>query len=111
MSAITYTRVEDYDGADDFTKKHTPLISAARDGDTVTVTVEVGRDVPHPNATDHYITFIELYSEMAPIARFDLFPAVSAPRVSVVCLLPEGAKVTAVEHCNLHGVWAYDATV
>lgn len=111
MSAITYTKVTDYEGADDFTKKHTPLISATRDGEMVTITVEVGRDIPHPNGQDHYITFIELYAEMAPIARFDLFPAVTGPKVSVAAMLPAGTTVTAAEHCNLHGVFTYEAVV
>lgn len=111
MADIVFTNVTDYESADDFTKKHTPLISAKRDGDKVEVTVEVGRDVPHPNMADHYITFIELYYEMAPIARFDFFPTVSWPKVTVACALPEGAKLTALEHCNLHGVWTCEAVV
>lgn len=111
MSSIAYTTVTDYAGADDFTKKHTPMITAARDGEKVTVTVEVGKDIAHPNGNDHYITCIELYHEMAPIARFDFLPGVADPKVSVVCALPEGATVTATEHCNLHGIFAFAAVV
>lgn len=111
MSAITYTAVADYAGADDFTKKHTPVISAVREGEKVTVTIEVGKEIAHPNGNDHYITCIELYSEMAPIARFDFLPGVADPKVSVVCTLPEGAMVTATEHCNLHGIFAFEAAV
>ena len=32
-----FHRMEDFETADDFTKKHTPHIEASRDGDAVTV--------------------------------------------------------------------------
>ena len=111
MPEIVYTQVAEYPAADDFTTKHTPLITAQRDGEKVVVTVEVGRDVPHPNELGHYITTIELYWNMAPIARLDLLPTVAAPKLTVECTLPENTKLMALEHCNLHGVWAYEAVV
>ncbi len=110
-SPITYTRVTDFEGADDFTKKHTPYITSERDGDTVTITVEVGHEVPHPNQLDHFIGYVELHAFDVPIARFDFVPTVSWPKVSVACTLPAGTKVTAIEHCNLHGVWAYEKAI
>jgi superoxide reductase len=67
--------------------------------------------VPHPNGTDHYITFIELYANGAPIARVDLTPVVTHPKVSIPVSLPPDTVVRAVEHCNLHGLWAYEVTI
>ncbi len=110
-SPITYTRVTDFAGADDFTKKHTPYMTAVREGDKVTISVEVGHEVPHPNQLDHFIAYVELHAFDVPIARFDFAPSVTDPKVTVRCTLPAGTKVTAIEHCNLHGVWAYEAVV
>ena len=103
--------VTDFEGADDFAKKHTPYLAFERDGGNVTINVEVGHEVPHPNQLDHFITYVELWAFDVPIARFDFVPSVSWPKVSVTCTLPAGTTVTAIEHCNLHGVWAYEAAV
>ena len=107
--APTMKSVTDFAAAGDFEKKHTPFITLAPAGDMTTVSVEVGHEVPHPNEMGHYITFIELYAGMTPIARFDLTPEVVWPRVSVAVALPAGTLLRAVAHCNLHGWWASEA--
>jgi len=103
--------VVDLDTATDFEKKHTPHIDVSVIGSDTTVTVSVGRTVPHPNQPDHYITWIELYAGDAPIARFDLSPVATTPTVSVGVDLPEGTVVRAIEHCNMHGLWAAQVTL
>jgi superoxide reductase len=103
--------VKDFAAADDFAKKHAPYMTLEPVGTATLVRVEVGHEVPHPNGTDHYITTIELYAGMTPIARFDLSPQVTSPSVCVIVDLPTGTVLRAVEHCNLHGWWAYDVTV
>jgi superoxide reductase len=105
------TLVADFAAADDFAKKHTPYITTEPAGDSTLVRVHVGHEVAHPNGLDHYITFIELSVGDAPIARFDLSPAVTSPAVGVVVDLPAGTVVRAIEHCNLHGWWAYEVTL
>jgi superoxide reductase len=105
------TLVADFAAADDYAKKHTPFITTEPAGDSTLVKVEVGHEVAHPNGVDHYITFIELYAGMTPIARFDLSPVVTTPATGVVVSLPKGTVVRAVEHCNLHGWWAYEVTL
>ena len=103
--------VTDFAGASDFEKKHTPFITLEAQMDRLVVNIEVGHEVPHPNGTDHYITFIELYANGAPIARVDLSPVVTHPKVSIPVSLPPDTVVRAVEHCNLHGLWAYEVTI
>jgi len=105
------TLVRDFAAAGDFEKKHTPFITLEHQGDALIVNVEVGHEVPHPNGTDHYITFIELFAGMTPIARLDLSPVVTGPRFCVPVTLPAGTVIRAVEHCNLHGWWAYEVTL
>ena len=103
--------VADLAAAGDFEKKHTPHIDIDDADGSCVVTVTVGWDVPHPNQPDHYIAWIELLADGAPIARFDLVPVATAPTVSVVVDLDPGTVLRAVEHCNLHGLWAYEVTL
>jgi superoxide reductase len=105
------TLVSDFAAASDLEKKHTPFITLEPQGDTVVVNVEVGHEVPHPNEAAHYITSIELFAGGVTIARLDLAPAVATPRFCVPISLPAGTVIRAVEHCNLHGWWAYEATL
>ena len=109
--APTVTVVTDFAAASDFEKKHTPFITLDAQLDRLVVNVEVGHEVAHPNGTDHYITCIELYAGMTAIARLDLSPEVTHPKFCVPVSLPAGTILRAVEHCNLHGWWAYDVTL
>lgn len=104
-------RMEDFDTADDFTKKHTPYVAAERNGDSVVVTIEVGHWVSHPNQADHFIEWIGLMANGAPIARFDLAAVAVSPKIVATLTLDPGTNLTAVESCNLHGLWAADITV
>jgi len=103
--------VADLAAAGDFEKKHTPHIEVRQTPDGLVIEVTVGWDVPHPNQPDHYIAWIELSVEGAPIARFELSPVVTKPVVSVAVDLEPGTVVRAVEHCNLHGLWAAEVTL
>ena len=109
--APSVNAVLDFAAADDFAKKHTPFITVQPDGAGMMATIEVGHEVPHPNGPDHYITWIELYAGDAPIARLDLAPEVTRPRLTIPIALPSGTVLRALEHCNLHGVWSYEVTV
>lgn len=104
-------RVENIDTADDFSKKHVPFVAFERDGDVVTITVEVGHYVAHPNAPDHWIDMIEIRANDAPIVACDFAAGVVAPKVSAVATLDPGTPVTVFERCNLHGLWAAEAVV
>jgi len=103
--------VEDIDAADDFSKKHVPYVAVTRDGDTVTLTVEVGHYVAHPNVPDHWIDYIEIYANDATIATYDFAAAVIAPKITAVGQLDPGTKVMVTARCNLHGVWMTQTTV
>jgi superoxide reductase len=111
VAAPVMNVVTDFAGSNDFERKHTPFITLERAGDKVLVNVEVGHEVPHPNGPDHYITSIDLFAGMVPIAHFEFAPAVTEPKTCVPVALPAGTVLRAVEHCNLHGWWAYEATL
>ena len=106
------TLVPDFDTADDFAKKHTPFIeSCGSDEGATAVCITVGHQVAHPNEPGHFIDWIELLADGVPLARFDLTPVSTAPRVSISVAVPPGTALRALEHCNLHGVFGYEVTV
>lgn len=103
--------VADFGSAGDFEKKHTPYMVAEQADGGYRVTVTVGHEVAHPNQPDHWIGWIELRVGDATVARFDLAPIVTTPVVSAVLNVEAGTVVRAIEHCNLHGLWAYEVTL
>jgi superoxide reductase len=103
--------VDNFDTADDFSKKHVPFVTTMREGDIVQITVEVGHEVPHPNQPDHWIEAIDIYAKGAPIATYYFAPGVVAPKVTAMAMLDPGTKIEVYERCNLHGIWKQDAEV
>ena len=92
----------------DLEKKHTPVISApekVKKGETFDVVVEVGKHMAHPNENAHFIEWIELYSGDTFLARTDLVPRLTDPKVKLAIALDHQHPLTAKIRCNLHGVW------
>ncbi len=103
--------VTDLDAADDFQKKHTPHITTEQVDGGILLSAKVGHYVAHPNQPDHFIQWIELLVDDAPIVRFELSPVAVNPHVSAVLAVESGTIVRAVAYCNLHGLWAAEVTV
>ena len=112
--------------ADWKSEKHVPVIEApdkAKKGDLVKISVTVGKEVAHPNTTEHHIAWIELYflpkGEKFPyqVARAD-FTAHGASaqglntstiytQPTVTCSLKseKSGTIIAASYCNIHGLW------
>lgn len=92
----------------DLEKKHIPVIEApskVKKGETFEVLVEVGRHLKHPNENAHYIEWIELFSGETFLARVDLIPRMTEPKVKLAIALDHAHPLVARERCNLHGLW------
>jgi len=76
-------------------EKHVPVIEKTAEG----YKVKIG-SVPHPMEEKHYIEWIELIADGTAYREF-LKPGM-APE-AVFCVKAE--RVSAREHCNLHGLW------
>ncbi|MDD5566298.1 MAG: desulfoferrodoxin family protein, partial [Candidatus Omnitrophica bacterium] len=53
-----------FQAADWKKEKHVPVIEAAakiKKGEAVKVAVSVGKEIPHPNTSEHHIRWIEVY--------------------------------------------------
>ncbi len=115
-----------FQSADWKAEKHVPVIEAAdkvRKGEFSKVTVTVGKEVAHPNKTEHHIRWIEAFFP----PRGDKFPyqiaraefvahgeSVQGPDTSSVYAHHEvtisfktdkPGTLHAVSYCNIHGLW------
>ena len=76
-------------------EKHVPVIEKTPGG----VKVRVG-SVPHPMEEKHYIEWIELIADGKAYRQF-LKPG-DRPEAEFAV---QAARLSAREHCNLHGLW------
>ena len=96
-------------------EKHVPVIE--RGGghggthDNVVI-VTVGKDVPHPNTLEHYISWIELFGvkkengQVIYLGRAEFAPTVAVPTATFKLTdLTQYKALGAVSYCNLHGLW------
>lgn len=101
--------VDDIESASDFEKKHTPYVVCDRVEGRVTVMVKVGHWVAHPNVPDHFIQWIDIAAGGVSVARFELSAMAVDPVLTCVLDVDAGTPITALENCNLHGLWISDA--
>ncbi len=107
-------------------EKHVPVIEApdkAKAGEKVSVEVCVGKEISHPNATEHHIRWIKLYFKpdnakfAYEIANFEFTAhgestegankgmVYSEPFGKVVVKLGVSGTLVAESYCNIHGLW------
>jgi superoxide reductase len=107
-------------------EKHVPVIEAqkaVKKGEKTAVTVSVGKEIAHPNTTEHHISWIELYflpqgEKFAyQLGRVDLSAhgaSTQGPNTSSVFTEPvvtftfktdKAGTLLATSYCNIHGLW------
>jgi superoxide reductase len=112
--------------ADWKTEKHEPVIDCAdvvKAGEEFMVSVEIGKEIPHPNTTEHHIEWVELYfkadSDKFPhmVGKFSFNghgesvkganegPLYTEPKVKVAVKVIEPGRLMAMSLCNIHGLW------
>ncbi|MDR1017021.1 MAG: class II SORL domain-containing protein [Coriobacteriales bacterium] len=97
--------VTDFDNADDFQLKHTPNIKVIDDGDARSVVVTVGlKGIKHPQTPEHHIEWVELYADDVLFGKVE-FAVDDADPKAEFDEVPEGAEISAILSCNLHGLW------
>lgn len=107
-------------------EKHVPVIECpdkVKAGEAFDVNVTLGKEIAHPNTTEHHIRWLALYfkpdSEKATyqVARYDLLghgespkgpnegPVYTGHSVAGRVTLKGSGTFVAVAHCNIHGLW------
>lgn len=115
-----------FQSADWKKEKHVPVIEASKKlkkGDVCKLAVSVGKEIAHPNTTEHHIRRISVYF----LPEGEKFPyqigeyrfcahgeSVQGPNTSSVYANPavetsfktdKSGTVFAVSFCNIHGLW------
>lgn len=110
-------------------EKHVPVIelpSKVEKGKPAEVKVTVGKEIPHPNKTEHHIVWIELTflsqsgktyqvgrSEFLAHGGLTKGPDTSTVYADPVALFnfksEEPGKLIATSYCNIHGLWKSEA--
>ena len=112
--------------ADWKTEKHVPVIECPEKiskGESLKLDICIGKQVVHPNTTEHHIRSIEVYfladNEKFPyqVARFEFnahgesvqgvntSTVFCEPKIAVSFKTEKSGMVTAVSYCNIHGLW------
>lgn len=114
--------------ADFKAEKHVPTIKIVnRDGDTAYIEVSVGAEIAHPNTTEHFIAYIDLYykgeAAIQHIGRAEFLshgesakganqgPLYTEPVALFKCKLTAPGVLHAVSYCNIHGLWESELAI
>jgi len=117
--------------ADFKSEKHVPVIelpAGIKAGEAFTATVSVGKEIAHPNTTEHFIGWIALYykGEEGPVynlgraeflshgesvAGANEGPSYTDPCAVFQVKLNKPGKLIAVSYCNIHGLWESEAEI
>lgn len=117
--------------ADFKNEKHVPVIecpNGLKKGEFCDVVVSVGKEIPHPNTTEHFINWIALYFKPAEgniynLGRAEFLahgestkgpnqgPAYTNPVACFKVKLDEPGKLIAESYCNIHGLWESEVDI
>ncbi len=107
-------------------EKHVPVIEApqsAKAEEPFEVTLSVGKEIAHPNTTEHHIRWIQLFFKpdgdkfAYQIGNWEFTahgesvkganegPATTEPKVSATLTLKTSGTLVASSYCNIHGLW------
>lgn len=114
--------------ADFKAEKHVPVIKVlSKEGENVVVEVSVGAEIAHPNTTEHFISYIDLYykgdAAITLIGKAEFAAhgesaqganqgAVHTDPVAVFrCKITKPGVLHAVSYCNIHGLWESELAI
>jgi len=115
-----------YQSADWKKEKHVPAIECfdrVKKAEAFEIKLSVGKEIAHPNTTEHHIDWIEVYflaegeKFACQIGRFEFAAhgaSAQGPNTSTMFANPEvvcsfktdkAGSITAGSYCNIHGLW------
>lgn len=105
-------------------EKHAPVVEVLEKVDQkVRIRVSVGKEIPHPNTTEHHISWIEVYFKPTTskfpylLGRFSFEThgastnganssgVYTEPDVTFVAKIEGNGEIFALSYCNIHGLW------
>ncbi len=115
-----------FQSADWKQEKHVPVIEGpdtAKKGELINFTAIVGKEIPHPNTTEHHIRWISAYflpqggkfpfqlghfeftAHGESIEGANQGPVYCEPRVSFSFKVTQPGTLFVTSYCNIHGLW------
>jgi superoxide reductase len=120
-------KLGDYLQRDDWkTEKHVPVIECKDSVQKETpfeITVTIGKEVAHPNTTEHHIRWIQVFfhpegekfayqlanceftAHGEHVDGPDEGPAYTHHSVTITALVKKAGTIHALSFCNIHGLW------
>ena len=119
---------EYFQSADWKKEKHVPVIEcpdSVKAGERFTIEVAVGKEIAHPNTTEHHIRWIQLFFKpneekySCQLGNFQFTahgesvegankgPAHVASEITAVATINKPGTIFALSFCNIHGLWEY----
>ncbi|MGB9682543.1 MAG: class II SORL domain-containing protein [bacterium] len=118
---------------EDFKKeKHVPVVEIPekiKASEVFNIKVSVGKEVPHPNTTEHHISWIKVFFKpddeqySYEVGSFEFTahgeaiggpntgPLYTEPIVSLSLKLAKNGTILALSYCNIHGLWENSAKI
>jgi len=118
--------------ADWKSEKHVPVIdcpASVKAGEAFSVTVSVGKEVAHPNTTEHHIRWIQVYfkpdddkfayqvalcefnAHAEAVAGANEGPVMTHHSATISLSVKSSGTILAMSLCNIHGLWENSAAV
>ena len=118
--------------ADWKSEKHVPVIecaATAKAGEPFAITVTVGKEIAHPNTSNHHICWIALHFVPAgaktsvEVARCefsahgasaegpDKGPALTDSSLAIRAKFAVSGTLYATAYCNIHGLWSSEQVI
>ncbi len=115
-----------YKAADWKLEKHAPVIEApevVKAGEVAVIELSVGKEIAHPNTTEHHVAWIKLYfvpegsKNAYEVASLDFNvhgespegankgPVYAEPFGIVRAKFEKSGTLVATSYCNIHGLW------
>lgn len=113
-------------------EKHVPTIEAptsVKRGEIFEIKVSIGKEIPHPNTTEHHIRWIHVffrpdgdqYAYQIAHCEFNAHgesvkganegPVTTHHMATVSAAIKESGTIYAISLCNIHGLWESSAEV
>jgi superoxide reductase len=113
-------------------EKHVPVIEcpdSVKSGEPFQITVSIGKEISHPNTTEHHIRWIQVffhpegekYAYQLAQCEFTAHgesveganqgPAYTHHSATVTAMIKKPGIIHALSFCNIHGLWENSAEV
>jgi superoxide reductase len=107
-------------------EKHVPVIDCPdefKSGENTLIKISVGKEISHPNTTEHHIRWIRVYyvpdggNYAYDVGNFEfnahgestdgpnLGPIFTHHKVKFEVMLKKNGTINAISYCNIHGLW------